>query len=63
MEAFSLMGAHLDVMREGGGEKAQEGSKELDAHHGRGREWERYRGGFGDALGLFNQSEEVGCIG
>ena len=33
MEAFSLMGSHLDVMREGGGEKAQEGTKELEAHH------------------------------
>ena len=28
MEAFSLMGAHLYVMSEGGGEEAQEGGKE-----------------------------------
>lgn len=35
VEAFSLMGAHLDVVRDGGGEEAQEGGKEWEAHCGR----------------------------
>ena len=35
MEAFSLMGAQLDVVREGGGEEAQESGEEREAHHGR----------------------------
>ena len=34
VEAFSLMGAHLDVVSEGGGEEAQEGGREWEAHGG-----------------------------
>lgn len=34
VEAFSLMGAHLDVVREGGGEEAQESGEQLEAHGG-----------------------------
>ena len=41
VEAFALVGAELDVVREGGGgEKAQEGGgKGLESHFGRWRRW------------------------
>ena len=35
MEAFSLMGAHLDVVRKRGGKEAQEGGGCWEAHRGR----------------------------
>ena len=35
MEAFPLMGAHLDVVRKRGGEEAQEGGEYSEAHHER----------------------------
>ena len=35
VEAFSLMGAHLNVVRERAGEEAQEGGQNWEAHCGR----------------------------
>lgn len=35
MEAFSLMGAHLNVVRERSGEEAQEGGEYWEVHRGR----------------------------
>ena len=35
MEAFSLMGAHLNVVRKRAGEEAQEGGEDWKAHRGR----------------------------
>ena len=35
VEAFSLMGAHLDVVRKRAGEEAQEGGEYWEAHRGR----------------------------
>ena len=40
MEAFSLMGAQLDIVSEGGGEEAQEGEERWEAHYGRLGIWE-----------------------